>query len=63
VLTFCGQEGGRPYFLVQKTSDFSKFKVCPHGQGKGVIFRDFVRTTLSTAPIISCMYLTFFIFI
>jgi len=24
---------GRPHFLVQKTSDFSKFMVCLHGQG------------------------------
>jgi len=23
---------GRPYFLVQKISDFSKFMVCPRGQ-------------------------------
>jgi len=36
---FCGQERreflgcGRPPFLVQKTSDFSKFMVCPHGPG------------------------------
>jgi len=37
VRTFCGQGGGffrcgRLHFLVQKTSDFSKFMVCPHGQ-------------------------------
>jgi len=25
---------GRPHFLVQKTSDFSKFMLCPHGQGR-----------------------------
>jgi len=24
---------GRPHILMQKTSDFSKFMVCPHGQG------------------------------
>jgi len=24
---------GYPYFLEQKLSDFSKFMVCPHGQG------------------------------
>jgi len=24
---------GRPHFLMQKTSDFSKFMVCPYGQG------------------------------
>jgi len=24
---------GRPHFLEKKTSDFSKFMVCPHGQG------------------------------
>jgi len=24
---------GRPHFLVQITSDFLKFMVCPHGQG------------------------------
>jgi len=33
-----GMEGGlfrcgRPHFLMQKTADFSKFYVCPHGQG------------------------------
>jgi len=40
VRTFCGQEGrgeffkcGRPHFLAQKTLYFSKFTVCPHGQG------------------------------
>jgi len=34
-------------FLVQKTSDFLKFMVCPqHGQrGRELIFRDFVRTS------------------
>jgi len=27
---------GRPHFLAQKTSDFSKFMMCPHGQeGRG----------------------------
>jgi len=26
---------GRPHFLVQKTSDFSKFMVCPLRQGGG----------------------------
>jgi len=51
---------GRPYFLAQKPSNFSKFMVCSHGQGergncpvqtffgkvgKGSIFRDFVRTS------------------
>jgi len=38
VRTFCGQRAffrcGRPHFLVQKTSDFSKFMMCPHGQGE-----------------------------
>jgi len=24
---------GRPHLLVKKTSDVSKFMVCPHGQG------------------------------
>jgi len=24
---------GRPHFFCNKTSDFSKFMVCPHGQG------------------------------
>jgi len=24
---------GRPHFLMQKTSNFLKFMVCPHGQG------------------------------
>jgi len=38
VRIFFGQEGrgfircGRPQFLVQKTSDFSKFMVSPYGQ-------------------------------
>jgi len=42
VRTFCGQgrEGffrcRRPHFLVQKTSEFSKFMVCPHEQGERV---------------------------
>jgi len=32
--------------LVQKTLDFSKYMVCPHGLGeRGLIFRDFVRTS------------------
>jgi len=50
-------------FFAQKTSDFSKFMVCPHGQGgigvepvrtfcgqggMGSIFCDFVRTKLWT---------------
>jgi len=39
VLTFFGQRGrepflcGRQHFLVQKSSKFSKFMVCSHGQG------------------------------
>jgi len=37
VRIFCGHRGffrcGRPHFLAQKTSDISKFMVCPHGQG------------------------------
>jgi len=52
---------GHPHYLVQKTSDFSKFMMCPHGQGEGgrasadkggegPIFRDFVRVFLWTAP-------------
>jgi len=50
VRAFCGQKGffrcGRPHFLVQKTSDFSKIMACPHGHGEGgSIFRDFVRTS------------------
>jgi len=49
-------------FWCNKTPDFSKFMVCPHGQGevesvrtffgqegKGSIFRDFVRSPLWTA--------------
>jgi len=36
--------------LVQKTSDFSKFMVCPHGQEGGVIFRDFLRRPLWKTP-------------
>jgi len=38
IAEFFGQGGffkcGRPHFLMQKTSDFSKFMVCPHGQGQ-----------------------------
>jgi len=65
VRTFCGQRVrrffrcGRPHFLVQKTSNFSKFMSCPHGQGRErlsqlghlwtrgrwSIFHDFVRTS------------------
>jgi len=56
---------GRPHFLVQKTSDFSKIMVCPHEQRgwassadiffwtrgeKESIFRNFVRTFLWTVP-------------
>jgi len=56
---------GCPHFLVQKNSDFSKFLVCPHGQeggglsqcgyfvnkGRGVNFRDFVRTSVMYGPL------------
>jgi len=41
VRTFFGQRRkgffrcGRPHFFGAKTSDFSKFIVCPHGQGVG----------------------------
>jgi len=61
VRTFFGQGGSgilqmrTPHFLVQKRSNFSKFLVCPHGQGgwgssdilrrRMSIFRDFVRTS------------------
>jgi len=31
-----------------KTSDLSKFVVCPHRQGGGSIFRDFARTSLAS---------------
>jgi len=55
---------GRPRFLLQKTSEFSNFMVCPHGQGeerlsqcghiadteRGSIFRDFVRTSFMDRP-------------
>jgi len=55
----------RPHFLVQKTPDFLKFMVCPHGQGreevrrcghfanKGeeVIFRDFVQMSFMDSPL------------
>jgi len=58
----CEQGGffryGRAHFLIQKTPDFSKFMVSPHGQGElsqcgnfvnkrggRSIFRDFVRTS------------------
>jgi len=63
VQTFFGQgeffRCGRPQFLEQKTSDFSKFMVCPHGQGGfsqreqeggGAIFRDFVQTSFMDDP-------------
>jgi len=46
-----------------KISDFSKFMMCPHGQGRGLsqcghfadkgeesIFRDFVRTSFMNGP-------------
>jgi len=52
--------------MVQKTLDFSKFMVCPHGQEAGVevepvrtfcrqgggesIFRDFMRTSFTDGP-------------
>jgi len=52
-----------PHFLAQKTSEFSKFMVCPHEQGEGlskcrhfadkgegVIFSDFVRTSFMDGP-------------
>jgi len=52
---------GRPHFLAQKTLDFLKFIVCPHGQGGGrsgqcgqgvgSIFRDFVRTSFMDGPL------------
>jgi len=46
VRTFFGQGGGyfrsgRPHFLVQKTSNFSKFIVYSHGQGRGWAMRTF----------------------
>jgi len=38
VRKFFGQVGffrcGRPYFLVKKSSGFSKFMICPHRQGR-----------------------------
>jgi len=51
-----------------KTSDFSKFMVCPHGQGGGglsqcghfsdkerrSIFRDFVRASFTDGPYVHC---------
>jgi len=49
-------------FLVQKLSGFSKFMMCPHGQGgfsqcghfsdkgEGSIFRDFVWTSFMNGP-------------
>jgi len=44
----CGQGGGffrygRPHFLEQKTSEFSKFLVCPHGQEGGWASADILR--------------------
>jgi len=69
-VTFCGQGGvfkrERPHFLVQKTPDFSKFMVCPHGQretgskasvdilrtkGEGSIFCNFVWTFFMDGPL------------
>jgi len=54
---------GSPHFLVQKASDFSKFTVCPHGQGERelsqcghfsvmerLIFCDFVRMSFMDGP-------------
>jgi len=69
VRTFCGQgwrgffRCGRPHFLVQKTSDFSKFMVYPHGQGRlsqcghfavkgGQFFANLCGHVLWTAPYI-----------
>jgi len=53
-----------PHFLVQKSSDFSKFMVCPHRHGgrrvgpvrtffltRGSIFRDFARTFFMDGPL------------
>jgi len=56
-----------PALLAKKTSDFSKFIVCPHGQevrrevsqcghfadkcGRGLIFRDFVQTSFMDGPL------------
>jgi len=53
-------------FFGAKSSDFLKFMVCPHGQGRrasadilwtrgeGSIFRDFVRTSFMAAPLLLC---------
>jgi len=50
---------GRPHFLAQKNSNFSKFMLCPHGKGgvvqcgqggRGSIFRVFVRTSFMDGP-------------
>jgi len=53
--TFCGQgervffRCGRPQVFVQKTSDFLKFIVRPHGQGGrwGLVSADILRTRRS----------------
>jgi len=36
----------------EKTSDLSKFMLCPHGQGeRGSISRDFVQTSFMDGPL------------
>jgi len=42
---------GRSYFLAQKSSDFLKFMVCPHGQrGKGINFSRFCAASFMDGP-------------
>jgi len=37
------------FALFDAKKDFSKFMVCPHGQG-GSVFHDFVRTSFMDSP-------------
>jgi len=56
VRTFCGQGGGGPSYwtfslLAQKPSNFSKFVMCPHGQGgRGQFFAILYGRLLWTGP-------------
>jgi len=39
-----------------KTSDFSKFLICPHGQGKGVNFSRFCANVFYGRSLTICLY-------
>jgi len=42
---YCFHIPGLPSADKRERFDFLKFIVCPHGQGEGSIFRDFVQTS------------------